>query len=683
MKRLLLMCLICTTQFLFLTKVSIGNELIGSSKKVFAHYLPSFPQKINNKLPGEDYYTTSYLNPYGESGKYFKVGGLLRERPIARTTLDVDNSSDWLMADAKFQVRQAAAIGLDGFAINLFGNTGDTWIRALNIFEAAKTVRDFNILIVTDMSSSFRSDDPYDTFVPTILALSKQSASLRLDDGRLVISPYLFDRQSPSWWKKALDALKKEGVTVAVIPLYQGWYSNLTEFREQEPETYSEYIVGVSEWGPRSPSGGYNMLSVAESVHKEGLLWMAPVAPQDSRPRSYIYTESGNSEAYRALWESAINGNADWVKIITWNDYSESSQIAPSTQVGYSFYDLTAYYVDWFKSGKQPVIDDDVMYAFYREQNTEVSISGDVQSKGMSSVNGEVPRNEIELLAFLKESANLEIEINNSIHRLSAEQGVVSFKVPLENGTPVFRIIRDDQILQEMTGPTSIQNDGIVDVQDMTYWGKSSARSSLFQNKQYLSWPRKTNSQSGSYAVNADIKSPFSRNSDMFAEQLNFVNGYAHNGFTYEFLPVSSDSPTIISFDVNLKSYCVGQSTLVLKLGDGDVSGVEIELCNHDKNSTELQNREINKDFQIPNTSMSSNAWRQIRIILSPMGQYKNEYEVLVLNEEGTSVGYKGLITKAKIEEFNTIKFDLAYAQRASVSIVIDNITVSASSHTF
>ena len=52
----------------------------------------------------------------------------------------------------------------------------------------------------------------------------------------------------------------------------------------------------------------------------------------------------------------AIDGGADWVQLITWNDYGEHTEIAPSTGTQHAFYDLTAYYTAWFKTGAAPRI---------------------------------------------------------------------------------------------------------------------------------------------------------------------------------------------------------------------------------------------------------------------------------------------------------------------------------------
>jgi len=85
---------------------------------------------------------------------------------------------------------------------------------------------------------------------------------------------------------------------------------------------------------------------------------MMPVDPQQYRPKGSTYWEASNSTTFRNAWMSAINGNADWVQLVTWSDFSESSQIEPYTDatlqrtVGTGFYDLNAYLRDMVPVGE-------------------------------------------------------------------------------------------------------------------------------------------------------------------------------------------------------------------------------------------------------------------------------------------------------------------------------------------
>ena len=57
-------------------------------RKVFAHYIPSFPISIDNKDSDQDYYATQYLTVRGENGIHAAYGGYLRDRPLPRAVSD-------------------------------------------------------------------------------------------------------------------------------------------------------------------------------------------------------------------------------------------------------------------------------------------------------------------------------------------------------------------------------------------------------------------------------------------------------------------------------------------------------------------------------------------------------------------------------------------------------------------
>ncbi len=174
---------------------------------------------------------------------------------------------------------------------------------------------------------------------------------------------------------------------------------------------------------------------------------LAPVAPQDFRPKSGIFTEAKCSVTFRNGWESAINGSADYVHLITWNDYSEHSIISPSTGTRDSFYDLTAYYTHWFKTGAPPALKREAVYYFHRSQRTDSEVVQPTpQNVTFTAVNGAPGVDFVEMLAFLDAPATLVVTMNGVNHTRDVAEGMQSFYVPLEFGpAPEFRVLREDR----------------------------------------------------------------------------------------------------------------------------------------------------------------------------------------------------------------------------------------------
>ena len=310
-----------------------------SPRKIFAHYFTPFPISLDNKEPEKDYYTLNYLSPDGEKGKFRACGGFLRQRPLPRAPLP---GKDWAQLDMDEEVRRAVAIGLDGFAVDLLSTSGALRERTQLLLDAAQRVDPaFPILLMPDMEAEFKAHP--ERMADACRELGAHPAALRMPDGRLVVSPFNAQNRDAAWWKGWLDGMKAAGTPVAFLPLFQGW--------ERHAKEFGPISAGMSDWGWRVPGWNRRWRDVPGRAHAFAPVWMMPVEPQDVRPKDGTYWEAGNSESFRVMWENAILGGADWVHLITWNDYSESAEIAPSTGTQYAFYDLAAFYAAWFKMG--------------------------------------------------------------------------------------------------------------------------------------------------------------------------------------------------------------------------------------------------------------------------------------------------------------------------------------------
>ncbi|MFN8543924.1 MAG: endo-1,3-alpha-glucanase family glycosylhydrolase [Candidatus Binatia bacterium] len=412
-------------------------------KKVFAHYFSPFPISVDNQDPAADAYSR-LVTPEGELGKYREAGGYIRERPLPRPPRP---ETDWRARDMEEEVRRATAIGLDGFAFDILGTSGPTWERLKLLLAAAHRVApDFRILLMPDMNGELKEHP--DHLVPTLEALATHPAVLHHPDGRLVVSPFNAAAQSAGWWSEQLAALRKRGIGIALVPLFLNWRNSAAEF--------TGISAGLSAWGPRTPSRARTLAADATEARQRAGFWMAPVAPQDFRPKNLFFWEAGASQLFRLMWEGAIQGDADWVHLITWNDYSEGTEIAPSTGIGYAFHDLTAYYAAWFKTGHAPTLPRDILYYFHRVHPAVPLRPGRLQPKGFTSMGPDSPRDEVELLAFLRTPGTLEVTLGGRTYRHAAAAGMTSFRVPLAPGRPRFALIRDGRRVLSMTSAWDI-----------------------------------------------------------------------------------------------------------------------------------------------------------------------------------------------------------------------------------
>lgn len=447
--------------------------LFNSSKKVFAHYFYPFPLSVGNKAASDDYYSVHYLNKDGEKGKWRAMGGYLRQRPLP---VEIKTDANWRLSNAQQEVRLAIARGITGFSIDVMSPkevTGpDTHLQLL--LRAAQSVDSrFKILVMPDMSA-LKSDSG--TVVKIITAVAPSPAAYRLEDGRLAVSAFNASVNSADWWAGVFAQLKPHGISVAFVPTFLGWKGQAAAFA---PISY-----GFADWGTATAHAADAMKGDPDLAHRTGKIYMMPVDPQQYRPKGSIYWEAGNSAAFRNAWMSAINGGADWVQLVTWSDFSESSEIEPytdatlRTDIGTGFYDLNAFYATWFLTGKQPAITHDVLYYFYRREPSNAV--GTAQTAPNKIVNSS-PEDNIEMLAFLTAPGELKITIGGHSFTENAPAGISSFKVPTAPGVPVFSLARAGAQVFSFQGPIQIFGQaglpsGVI---DMTYWSGSGSASGV------------------------------------------------------------------------------------------------------------------------------------------------------------------------------------------------------------
>jgi hypothetical protein len=453
-----------------------ADALFASSKKVFAHYFLPFPLSLDNSAPANDYYNTEYLNIHGESNKWQAQGGYLRQRPVGLTP---SSSADWQLLNMESEIRSAIARGITGFTFDVMSTaevSGSGNPLSLLLSAAQAVDSRFKIIVMPDLTALGGNTS---AVVQIITAVASSPAAYRLSDGRLVVSAFDASLNSAVWWTAVLAQLSAKGINVAFVPTFLGWTTSAAAFA---PISY-----GFGDWGTATAIASGQMQGAPGTAHSSyGKIFMMPVDPQQFRPKDFLYWEAGNSAAFRTAWASSIQGDADWVQVVTWNDYSESGQISPYTDVtlrtdiGTGYYDLNGYYAAWFLTGEQPKITHDVLYYFYRREPASAPGPAQSQKEAIAAGTG-TAENDIELVGFLTAPGVLKITIGSNTYTQNASAGVVSFKIPSQPGTPLFTLSRNGSDVFSFKGGVYIYGSGGLPsgVQDLTYWSGSASKTGM------------------------------------------------------------------------------------------------------------------------------------------------------------------------------------------------------------
>lgn len=428
-----------------------------NGKLVFAHYFPPYPISIDNANPSSDYYTTQYLAVNGENNNHVRYGGFLRDRPTPRPSL-VD--AQWRQRDLENEVRQAIAAGIDGFSVDIMSPASDTswWGSAVPtaLIKAAATVDpNFKIMLMPDMNGAFKTTTP-GQLAAEMKVYASMPSTFKLGDGRLVVSPFLAENKTASWWSQFISEMTTSyRINVAFVPVFLDAAANRNAF--------ASISYGMSNWGTRNPAGNPvsasnpdSPMALADAVHALGKIWMQPVSFQDSRPIQSIYDESQNSQNLQNTWQIAIASNSEWVQLTTWNDYSEGTSFAPSAGHGLALLDMSAYGLYSFRTGAAPAIVRDTAYLSYRSQLVS-AVPINLSSAPMALRPWSSPaRDTVEVLTYLTAPAVVNVKVGSTTTTCNAPAGMSSCLAPLKVGSITATVVRGTAEVSRVASHTAV-----------------------------------------------------------------------------------------------------------------------------------------------------------------------------------------------------------------------------------
>lgn len=394
------------------------TSTVISGKPVFALYFPPYPLSLDNMPPSKDYYTVNYLKASGENNKWAAVGGLLRDRPVPRDPI----SGDYQYADMLTEVKQAIDYGLNGFtACVLTTDSSDrNYYLIEKLMKASSALSDsFKVMLMPDMTAM--PNISADELARGMAALSKYSSVYRLSTGEVLIAPFYAEGHSASFYQDMLTAMRtKYNTPAALMPIF---------LDAKYMDAFNNVSVAFANWGIRDANIASNEAywpNWVAKAHALGKPWMEPVSVQDERPNQRIYDEASNTETLRATWNRATSEGADLVMMTTWNDYSESTSFAPSTDHGYAFLELNKYYLTKYRTGSYPSITKDRIIITHRIQKASTlptSYTGVMTLRNPDNPAQTRPRDKIEVFTMLTAAATVTVTIAGKDYSYNAPAG--------------------------------------------------------------------------------------------------------------------------------------------------------------------------------------------------------------------------------------------------------------------
>lgn len=422
---------------------------------------------------------------------------------------DDDPTQEKKIAAYEREIEQARVLGIDGFALNAGG-----WLQqpyyvryAAQMFEAATRLNNgFKLMFSADFCCGNTAADVEDMM--RRFANNPRYARVYFkNDGRFVLTTFAGEKLGVGGWKQIREdlatgehpstarfanALKSvsgapsnAGMKVYLVPaFFWGGETPDAAAVERGESGWRDVIDGSFYWGiagvPGSGGGLDNARSsdaYARVVHAAGKLYMAPVAVQFWGANANRYYEYSGGHGMRAMWASAMESKADWVEIITWNDFIEGTYVLPMDDPGMDagvndlgssgipagtrgyFHShaaagqLMSYYIRWYKTGVQPAITKDAIYWFYRTQPAAVDAGVPPVKNRFGPV-----KDVIYVTANLTAAGTLRVESGGRVTTLEIAAGSHDVAVPFGVGdAPRFTLLRGGGVVLRGRGIDRIE----------------------------------------------------------------------------------------------------------------------------------------------------------------------------------------------------------------------------------
>jgi len=283
--------------------------------------------------------------------------------------------------------------GIDAFQINI-AELSSRVRETIQVFYQAASECDFDFYLFLSLDYNPKIKNPmrYDEISEYLKLYGNHPNTLKFA-GRPIISSWLgtlWSDKGVEYWRAMKRRLKEEDdFDIFYIPYYGDYFVRRRGFSaatiNKMLDEYDGVIDGYWNWGGRLspfPNSGRSIPEqsevISQALKSRGLPFMTPVLPAFwmTYKEPDVYAEHEGGRGLESQWLSVINNQeAQWVNLVTWNDMGEDSHWNPHpnppnrhvwSHVGHA--ELNKHYIQWWKSGRQPAIEKDKLFYFYRNQ---------------------------------------------------------------------------------------------------------------------------------------------------------------------------------------------------------------------------------------------------------------------------------------------------------------------------
>jgi hypothetical protein len=445
-------------------------------RKVFAHYMGCYPAGTGATRYHRQTVAADFRHDRGDD--LARRGGRFRNFDL--TPIEKGFTAE---ESADLEIRRAMRIGIDGFAVDAWaGGDGAKQVFDTLIRVAKAKNYPFEVTICLDPACGA---DLVGT-VKELLAKYGDNPKLARRDGKPLIFTYFSHGLAMGALYAAIDERtptdQREAAVNRLRTTELGWHLIGQSFRKAQEQigqpVYFEYdlvyffhnvdpklikpgmqtraaaaiarhVQALGSFGAYGFGYGDKVEDIASAVRAAGAEWsglggmhqkenLFPGGGEVFMPRA--------TEWLRGMWSDMRRDQATLIQLITWNDYTENHNIAPAYNTRYTIYDLTGYYIDWWKTGKQPDVTKDRVYLTYAKYPKDArSFPFKILMRSDRA---------LEVLTILTAPATVRLPGRDIMY--DAPAGLLARQFPVTAGPVIAEIVRDGKVVERLESPEPI-----------------------------------------------------------------------------------------------------------------------------------------------------------------------------------------------------------------------------------
>ena len=387
----------CRTPFVVLPKRTAAPA--KRPKKVFAHYMGCYP--AGTGITSLHLFEDSAGMLHESNDTVAAIGGRFRNFPLVwqEPGLIKGKNGGWPLTaeeSADLEIRQAMRIGIDGFAVDAWAGGDD----AKKSFETLiKVAAEKNYPF--EMTLCLDGVDPVST-VKWLLENHGKNPKLARRDGKPMVFEYSSSFMANAVLEASIDERIPQSDRQAAVRRLRttelGWHLMGQTYRKYEeligepvffsfdlcwlffevPDVKPDMPVRAAAaiarhvpllWSFSTFGFPGNADEISKAVREAGAEWGGAA----SYHQKENYCSGANFEVFMPQgtewlfwgWNDLRRQEATCLQLITWNDYTENTNIGPAYNTRYGIYELTGHQIQKWRTGKEPVSDHDQVYVVY------------------------------------------------------------------------------------------------------------------------------------------------------------------------------------------------------------------------------------------------------------------------------------------------------------------------------